>query len=192
MLSEQAIADIYDRHSRELFIYILRFVHNREQAEDLLHDCFVSLIQYSSKYTVDEKNIRAFLYRTAHNHSINHLKRKKLVTFTALEGDYTPAGYPDTFETLFADDMEKRVDTVIRELDQRSARIFIMRREMGLSVEEIALELGISDRTVRRALRAVLDRIMTILEKEGFITGLIFFLSLFLVLIVLSAGGFNG
>lgn len=191
MLSEAKIAHIYDLYSREIFIYLLRMVHDHEQAEDLLHDCFVSLINYSTRYHVDETSIRAFLYRTAHNHAINYIKRNSRIAFTPLDEDHPNAEQgPET--ALFMEDMERRISLVLSESDPLNARIFIMRKEMGMEVENIAVELGISERTVRRRLKLVLDDMMSALHNDGFLINVLFPLSLFMFLVVSLTEGLHG
>ena len=191
MLTEKTLTEIYDHHSREIFIYILRMLHDREQAEDLLHDCFVSLITYSEKYPVDETSIRAFLYRTAHNLTVNYIKRHGRISFTPLEDEYTNRDTTPE-DSLFADEMEQRIDRVISECDPESARIFLMRKDMGMEIEAIAKELGVSERTVRRRIKSVIDQVMQVLNSEGFLTGMFFILSFFLLLIVSLTEGFHG
>ena len=61
-----------------------------------------------------------------------------------------------------------------------------------MDVESIAKELGLSERTIRRRLKSVIDQIMNVLDSEGFLSVMLFILSLFLHLIVSYSEGFHG
>jgi len=83
MISEEYIIELYQSLQRELYIYIYRLIGSRETAEDILHDCFLNLIKYSRKHEIRERSVRAFLYRTAHNLSVNYLKRRGKIDITS-------------------------------------------------------------------------------------------------------------
>lgn len=41
------LEDLYLSHKSELLGYLLRIVHNKQDAEDLLHECFIRFIRAS-------------------------------------------------------------------------------------------------------------------------------------------------
>lgn len=65
----------YDEYSDPLFKYILKMIKDVQQAEDLTQDTFVK----AYKYILANKEVsypKTFLYRTAHNVTIDHIRKQ--------------------------------------------------------------------------------------------------------------------
>ncbi len=169
MLTESRLCEVYALCKKELFVYIYRFVHSHESSEDILHDCFENLIKYSIKYDLADVNIRSFLYRTAHNLVINHIKRDRRITPATLEEDssVTDANYMEGAFEL--DELNREIYDRIQSTDSVARSIFIMNKESGMSIAQIASTLGMSERTARRKLAGVIEDLGNHLKKLGFL-----------------------
>jgi len=169
MLTEARLRDIYALYKKELFVYIYRFAHSHESSEDILQDCFENLIKYSLKYELVDVNIRSFLYRTAHNLVLNYRKRDRRITPVPLEEDsnISAEGYME--DALELDELNREIYRHTQSADEVSRSIFIMSKESGMSIPEIANSLGISERTARRKLAALIDGLAAHLKKKCFI-----------------------
>ncbi len=168
MLPEEKITEAYRAFGRELYTYLLRLLGDRDAADDLLHDCFVNLIDYSAKHEVRQDTLRAFLYRTAHNLALNHLKKHGNREHTGLDdGAYsTNAGNP--VETVERGELADAIRVAIAKLDPATRSIFTMRRELAMELQDIAATLNVSEKTVRRKLAGAMDFLMRELKKGGF------------------------
>ena len=82
-------------------------------------------------------------------------------------------------------ELKRRVDGLVDAKDPVSRSVYIMRTELSLPYEEIAENLGISERTAKRKMRNMLEYLAESLEKYGFKLLLLFFLALIAVKIVL-------
>src|SRR3954452_5363089 len=74
--SEDAFAAIHDRYRQRLFAYVRQMLSaaSRADAEDVLQDVFVRAYG-ALRGDEREVNVRAWLYRVAHNRCIDHLRR---------------------------------------------------------------------------------------------------------------------
>lgn len=169
MLTETRLREVYVLYKKELFVYIYRFAHSYEVSEDILHDCFENLIKYSIKYDLADVNIRSFLYRTAHNLVINHLKRDRRITQVPLEEDSSVSGKDYVEWAPELDELNREIYHHIQSADEVARSIFIMSKESGMSLALIASTLGISERTVRRKLAGIIEALGDHLEKRGFL-----------------------
>lgn len=160
---------MYALYKKELFVYIYRFARSYEVSEDILHDCFENLIKYSVTYGIVDVNIRSFLYRTAHNLVVNHLKRDRRITSVTLEehSSVTDDGYIE--EAFELDELNREIYRYIQSKDEVSRSIFIMSKESGMGIPQIASVLGISERTARRKLASLIDDLAIHLKKMNFI-----------------------
>lgn len=168
MIPQETLHDLYDAHNRELFIYILGLVHDHDTAEDLLQDVFVRLIQYSIKKTPDMTNIRAMLFRIARNASIDYLRRKETVRFEPIDSEHTAQREDSAGEALELDDLQRIIAEHLSRFDEVSRSVFTMRVELEYTYGEIAELLGISERTAKRKMKALLVSLSDTLEKDGY------------------------
>ncbi len=168
MLSQEKIIEWYTAYSREIFIYLVRLLGNTDDAEDILHDCFANLIEYSLKHELREDTIKSFLYRSAHNSALNHLASKKTkdtVSIPASDIDTSSILPHDIFE---GNEMARIMENAISQLDPVTRSIFIMKKELSMASRDIARNLDISEKTVRRKLEKAMNVIILELKKNGF------------------------
>src|SRR5215208_7962993 len=73
--SEDAFGVIHDRYRQRLFAYVRQMLggHSRQDAEDVLQDVFVRAFD-SLRRDARDVNLRAWLYRVAHNRCVDHLR----------------------------------------------------------------------------------------------------------------------
>jgi len=183
MLTEEKIITLYRELGKELYIYLYRFIGNREQAEDILHDVFVNLITYSQTKEIREDTVKAFLYRSAHNLAINSIKKNKYISMMTLD-ENTPHNEADAAESLELKEIRRAVFRALSEVDPVTRSIFIMKKELNLKIHDIAGKVGLSERTVKRRLQLVSGKIADHVRKSGFISISILLLALFAYLIV--------
>src|ERR1700709_95511 len=137
--SDAAFSVIHDRYRQRLFVYSRQMLGgSRQDAEDALQDVF--LRAYSSLRSNDRPlNLRAWLYRVAHNRCIDHLRRPTPAPSEVFEMSRTPL--QDPIETAQRrDDLRPLVDDVGRLPDQQRSAI-LMREIDGLAYADIAVEL---------------------------------------------------
>ena len=165
MISREEIEQLYDSYSKELYLYILRYVQSKEAAEDVLQDTFVRLITYSSKRDLSPDNIRALLYTIARTICIDAARSRKRRKETALD-DTAIARLPaPESETSSLDEF---LDIFIDDLGEPEKTILLMRKN-GITYELIAQSTGISVRTIKRKTASVLSVLKDKLRKNGFL-----------------------
>lgn len=174
MVSERRLLEIYRLYKKELFLYIFRMTFSRETSEDILHDCFEKLIKYSNKYDLEDANLRSFLYKTAHNLTINHLQKEKRYTIVEFDESLASGKMNDGASLLELDELNRAIYKILEQSDTVTRSIFIMRKEQGMEIGKIAELLHISERTVRRKMRGLLETMHTALKKNGLM--IIFFI----------------
>jgi RNA polymerase sigma factor (sigma-70 family) len=191
MLAKDKIVELYEKHGREIFVYIFRFIGSHHTSEDILHDCFVNLIVYSKKHDIDEERIRAFLYKTAHNLCVNHLKKSKRIASLILQESYNTLNDRDITTNIEYEELNEKIYELLRGIDELSRSMFIMKKELDMTIAEIAQNVGKSERTVRRRLKRVINYLSDSLKKAGLISFLYLFLSTFYNIIVIYYAGTN-
>ena len=78
------IDEIVEQYHQKLYKLCLFYLHNEEEAEEILHDIFVKVLKKQSTFK-GESDIYTWLYRIAVNTIINYINRKKIVEFISFE-----------------------------------------------------------------------------------------------------------
>lgn len=148
----------------QLTLFLRRNWRNQSDIPDLVHDVYVRVYEAASKNLPD--NPRSFLLRTAHNMLVDRVRRDKIIPieFASQLEAFDPAlDEPGPERKVIARDDLRNLQKALDGLPSRTRSVVIMRRVEGLSREEIARQLGISEVTVKwhlnEGLRALADTI---------------------------------
>lgn len=156
------IVDLYDSVRPGLFSYLISLGLDRNQAEDIVHDSFLKLIQHLL-HKDDKQDLRGWIFRVAHNLAINlhHSAYNRLSA--SLAGD-------ELFLTTFTDSSLNPEELVLRkeELNRvqvamsrltQQQRYAVLLRAEGLRFREISGVLGISTQRVGELVQRALARL---------------------------------
>jgi RNA polymerase sigma factor (sigma-70 family) len=144
------VATIYMACRAVLAKAVRRIVH-RHEVEDILQEAFVRSFEAEGRYPI--RDARAFLLRTATNLALNHVSRAGYRTTGSLDslGEEHPTDTTAPPEVqVDADQRFLAFCRAVGGLPEQCRRVFIMKKVYGLSQEEIAAQLGISESTVEK------------------------------------------
>lgn len=158
---------MYELHAPAMFSVCLRYVHNREVAQDLLHDGFVKLFTKIHTYS-GSGSFNGWMRRVFVTTALEYLRQDKRLQHGIAEEKYEKIEEePDIalFEHLSAADLI----SLIALLPDRYRTVFNMHAIERYTHVEIAKELEISEGTVRswyaRA-RQILQKLVMNAEKR--------------------------
>src|SRR5688500_5614719 len=94
VVDKHALVEIYERHSPEIFRYAYRMLDDQDLAEDCVADTFLRLL-IAVRGGILPDNVRAYLYRIAHNWIIDHYRHRPPPQVSLEENFHTdPDGNP--------------------------------------------------------------------------------------------------
>lgn len=169
-----AQGELYARYSSRLYAICLRYIEDREEARDLMHDCMIKAMDNFKTFRyVSEGSLYAWLSRITVNMAINRLKessRFRQIPFEQVSGDELEnALEPDAESVRKIPDGV--LDKLIAELPPVRRTVFNMYCIDGYSHHDIARALGITERTSTSVLakaRASLKKaLMNYIDKTG-------------------------
>lgn len=128
-------------------------------AEDLTQDVFVRL--WGVRQTICEATIKSFVFTVANNIIIDHLRRymhrKAYNDYMTCFGEHSSDA---TTERVMADDLAESELRIVTAMPPKRRKVYMLSRFDGMSIDDIATELGMGRRTVethlfigRRAMR---------------------------------------
>jgi RNA polymerase sigma-70 factor (ECF subfamily) len=169
-----AQGELYARYSSRLYAICLRYIEDREEARDLMHDCMIKAMDnFKSFRYVSEGSLYAWLSRITVNMAINRLKessRFRQIPFEQVSGDELDNALEPVAESVrkIPDDV---LDKLIAELPPVRRTVFNMYCIDGYSHHDIARALGITASTSTSVLakaRASLKKaLMNYIDKTG-------------------------
>ena len=72
---QAAFLDLYERHRSPVFRFAYRLLGSIEAAEDVTHDCFLSLIRRPGGFDSNRASLRTYLLAAARNLAMKHFRR---------------------------------------------------------------------------------------------------------------------
>lgn len=124
------------------------------EVEDIVQETYVRVCQIKNKDAV--RNPQSFMYRTARNLALDHVKRaeSRLTSGTNVIDEVIPADFMSsldidpTYNQVASDEEFVLFCEAVRELPKQSRRAFILKKVYGYTLKEIAAEMGIGQPTV--------------------------------------------
>jgi len=147
--SEKAFKILFDTYSDRLFNYISHFIKSNQIAEELVMDVFMK-IWLGRELATQINNFDTFLFRIAHNKSIDFLRsvandaRLKELLWDQIQISSLELA-DDAMERK---EFEEKLRTAINLLPPQQKKTYNFSREQNLTHDQIALELNISKATV--------------------------------------------
>ena len=165
--SEAAYADLLGRFQRPVFSLIRRMVSDPAVAEDLAQEAFVKAFRALGSFD-QRRKFSSWLFKIAHNTTIDHLRKKQLdtVTLETREPDepdlmaILPDRDSESPETgVHRKDMAMALEEALQSLRPAYREVLLLRFQEGLAYEEIAeiteLPLGTVKTHLHRARHAM-------------------------------------
>lgn len=145
---ERAFAAIFRRYHQGLYRFCLAIVGNPEDAQDALQNTMVKVMRAlpGEERTID---LKPWLYRIAHNESIDLLRRRR--ESRELDVEQIAPGY-GLAEDAATRERLRRLVADLKELPERQREVLVMRELSGFEFEEIASALGTSGAVARQTL----------------------------------------
>ena len=163
-LEPGAWRQLFHEHHQRIYNYAYLRTGNTADAEDIAANVFVEAVKGINRFQYRGAPVAAWLFRIAHNETVDHLKRRRRTATTSLEN-------PEAADELQARDEIGQTEDWrdVREamgtLKQEYRDVLMLRLVEGQNVAETAALLGKTEGAVKvmqmralRALRTRLDR----------------------------------
>jgi RNA polymerase sigma-70 factor (ECF subfamily) len=165
---ETALAQLYDRYRVILFGLLLRILHNREEAEDVLQEVFLQVWRRAADF--DENRGRPFtwLVTLARSRAIDRLRNLAARDRVALAGAREPSEeVSDAVDDALKSEQKTVVTTALAQLPEEQQQPLLLAYYDGLTQSEIAKKLNAPLGTVKTRMRAGLKKLREQLAKKN-------------------------
>jgi len=172
---ERAFELLIGRHEKRVYRLLLRMMGNREEAEDVTQETFLSLFRHGRRFR-GEARFSTFVYRVASNAALNRRRslgrsRKRIQKLAVRQeaGDDLPSSPRDPEAALSDGEVSARVHRALETL-QLPLRLPVLLYDIeGLSYAEIAKVLGVAEGTVKSRIHRARQALRV--ELKGLLKG---------------------
>jgi RNA polymerase sigma-70 factor (ECF subfamily) len=160
------VAFLVETYSTLLFRIAHSVLRNRSEAEDVVQDTFVRVLQHRKSLT-DINDLRVWLVRIAWNLALD---RRRRIRPDQMDAQFTHSLVAATVPVDQAFDEEQRITAVLAELERlpkAERHVLLLSAVEELNNTEIAKVLSKTDSAVRALLFRARTRLRERLERQG-------------------------
>ncbi len=173
--SISAFESLFENYSQKLYRFSYSYLKSELEAEDVVQEVFLKLWENRSRLKIGT-SFQSYLFTIAFNSILKSFNKKvkqdkfRTDLFELLATENTSLEDQLDFEALLS-----RLDLLIEQMPARRKEIFLKRKKEGKTVQTIALEMGISEKTVENQITEAMNFLRKSFSKDK-ISGKLFFL----------------
>jgi RNA polymerase sigma-70 factor (ECF subfamily) len=172
----RAFEILLQRHRKPVFNFILRYVGDKETAEDLLQETFMRVIKGADAYKRQAK-FTTWLYTIARNLCVDQTRRRKHRRHASLDApmaasedsgtllDIVPSNEMASDRKTINKQLHETMQAAIGELSEEQREVFLMREFLDMPFKQIADVVGVPENTVKSRMRYALEKLRLELDE---------------------------
>lgn len=174
-----AFNTIYNKYSYKLHEFVLMYLKQEEDAEEIVQEVFIKIWESRGKIDV-YSSFESFLFTIAYNATISLLRKRVSQSKSReyLKSLQQIDAADQVIDEIQFKELDQKVQSLLEQLTPRQKEIYLLSREDGLTHKEIAQKLSISESTVNNHLVTTMKYLKSHIDKTLAINAL--FLCLFL------------
>jgi RNA polymerase sigma-70 factor (ECF subfamily) len=170
---------IYNKYCHKLHEFVLMFLKQEEDAEEIVQEVFIKIWESRGKIDV-YASFESFLFTIAYNATMSLLRKRVSETKSReyLKSLQQINSAEQVIGEIQFNELDNKVQSLLQQLTPRQKEIYLLSREDGLTHREIAQKLNISESTVNNHLVTTIKYLKSHIDSS--LTVNILFLCLFL------------
>lgn len=151
-LKSDLIENSYKEFRQSLYIYICKAVENDSEAEDIVQDVFLKLIEYNDMLRHD--TVKYFIFTIAKNLILDYRRKRWVVNNynSYYSYSYNESTVDDTSSNTVVEDILRLERILVSELPRQRRKVYELVRYEEKTVSDISSEMNLSIRTVENHL----------------------------------------
>ncbi|MCK9640293.1 MAG: RNA polymerase sigma-70 factor [Prolixibacteraceae bacterium] len=151
----------FDKYYQGLCVYAFRMIKSNSEAEDLVQDFFVRILENRKNIFID-RSVKSYFIRSVHNRCLDYLAHQKVkinheqIRLKMLSEEDVQE-YP-----LLDSELKKQIELAIQKLPDGIRETFMLNRFDGLNYQQIAKQENVSVKTIEYRI----SKALAILRKD--------------------------
>jgi RNA polymerase sigma-70 factor (ECF subfamily) len=136
---QAAFLGLYDRYRQPIFRFAYRLLSSVELAEDVTHDCFLSLIRKPENFRPERASLKTYLYAAARNLALKHFRNQgREAGMDELAEEPQESARRGPLRRLLDEELADQVREAVFSLPPLQREALILFEYEGLSLNEVA------------------------------------------------------
>ena len=164
-----AFAGLYDRHSRASYSLAYRMMGDRQSAEDLVQEAFLSVWRSARSYRAERGSVRTWILSIVHNRGIDQLRTmaSRRRVHDKVEATTSVAQPSEAFAETWRNSQREQVREALRILPPEQLNVLELAYYSGYTHVEIADLLDLPLGTVKGRMRLGLQKVRGYFDTSG-------------------------
>ena len=165
----EALGELYDRYGGTAVATAHRVVGSREEAEDVVHDAFVTVWRKIDRFDADRGSLRAWLMTVVRNRAIDRIRARRSTVDVddADERSLLRTGPNPTWEEVATRTSTTELRAAIATLPDEQRRSVELAYFEGYTYREVATLTGVPPGTANGRLRLALAKLRDALSDSS-------------------------
>jgi RNA polymerase sigma-70 factor (ECF subfamily) len=163
---ESALEELYDQLGGFVYGLALRVLGDKQLAEDVTQDVFVTIWEDPGRIEPDRGTLRGLLGTMAHHRSVDVIRRDEARRRRETRSSMEPTIAPDLADAAMARHTSQQVRHAVSLLPAAQREALELAYFDGHTYRQVAVLLGIPEGTAKSRLRLGLQRIADLLHPE--------------------------
>lgn len=160
-----AFIQLYERHRAAVFGFAYRLSGSVEAAEDITHDCFLSLIRKPANFQPDRASLRTYLLSAARNLWLKQLRTSaRELAVDELDEDRFVSFDREPLGRILDDELATKVQQAVSNLPPLQRETLVLFEYEGMALNEIAAMVGTDVGAVKSRLYRARERLRSALR----------------------------
>jgi len=158
---------VYKSNRSAIKRFLYKLLPSSAEIDDILQDTFLRI--YEAEGSNEIKSPKAYMFRTAHNLALLHIKKHGRLAFGELEA-FTEAA-DDSVCPAGLTHWRRKYKIFLQAIDSLSPQcrnVFILRKLQDKSHKEIAIQLGISTKTIESHITRAIVECRAYMSRHGY------------------------
>ena len=165
---ETGFSEIYDRYWAVLYRHAYKLLKEKPTAQDVVQEVFVTLWDKIPNLEL-QGSLSSYLYTTVRNKILNMIQKEKIhERYITSFGHFIERSETVTDHRIREQMLRERIEREVAHLPTKMRHVFELSRTQHLSYKEIAQELNLSDKTVKKQVSNAIKILR--LKLSGFIS----------------------
>ena len=147
MFEKDKFKERFDMYYPLLCRIAFGYIPDSQECEDIVQECFIAVWD-NGKHELEEKDFISYMIRAVKNNCISFL-RKQNKNIVSLDDEQTHVVHSELCdEESDGGSRDEQLEKILSVLPPKCKEIFLLSKLHGLKYQEIALQLGLSAKTV--------------------------------------------
>ena len=159
-----AFMELYERHRDPVFRFAYRLSGSVEGAEDITHDCFLSLIKKPANFQPGRASLRTYLMSAARNLWLKQLRTStREFAVDELDQDRLVSFDREPLDRVLDDELSRKVQQAVANLPPLQKEALVLFEYEGMALSEIAAMIGTDVGAIKSRIHRARERLRSVL-----------------------------